>query len=172
MSTRNIVLYPSKMLTSSCHEVEVVNQEIEQLIDDLLLSMYAADGVGLAAPQVGVNQRVIVIDISHVDKEKKPLVLINPVISSQNGEITWEEGCLSFPGLRAEVTRSDSIKVKGMNREGKKVEIEASGLLAVALQHEIDHLNGILFIDRLGPIKRRVIKHKMKKIKTQIQKEG
>ena len=128
--------------------------------------MYEAHGIGLAAPQVGYSIRVIVFDIEHPEGEKNPQVLINPVILEAEGEEVMEEGCLSVPGIRAEVKRKAKVLVKGYNLDEKEVIIEADGLLARVIQHEVDHLDGILFFDRISRIRREMIKKKLLRAKT------
>ncbi len=167
MAILNILTYPDPELKKISEPVERVDVEITTLIDDMFKTMYDAPGIGLAAPQVGVLKRVIVLDIGareSSDGDGRPIALINPEIISSNGETTFEEGCLSVPEFTADVTRAEEVIVKGMNQKGEAVEIEAGGLLAIALQHEIDHLNGILFIDRLGSVRRDMFKRKFKKL--------
>jgi len=152
MAILKIVKYPAHVLSKEAAEVEKVTSEIGRLMDDMAETMYAAPGVGLAAPQVGVSKRVIVIDVgldAGSGLMKKQLIqLANPVIIAAQGEIDWEEGCLSVPEFRINVKRKANVVVRGLNRNNKEIEIMASGLLAVAFQHEIDHLNGVLLIDR------------------------
>ncbi|BCN92454.1 peptide deformylase [Thiomicrorhabdus immobilis] len=152
MEKLDIVLYPESGLREVCAPIPEMNDEIDKLIDDMFYTMYDAPGIGLAAPQIAVQQRLIVVDIS--ESKDQPIALINPEIIRSAGEITWEEGCLSIPGIYAKVKRPSDIIVRGMNRDGKIIELEASDLLAVCLQHEIDHLNGTLFIDHLSGLKR------------------
>ena len=141
-----------------------IDGDVELLIDDMIETMYSAPGIGLAAPQVGVSKRLIVVDVSVRDGEKIPLiVLINPEIVHSQGEIESEEGCLSLPGFTATVIRAEKVLVKGMDREGSPMEIEGEGLLSRALQHEIDHLNGRLLIDRISRIKREFFRKRIQK---------
>ena len=171
MAIRRILLYPehSDVLTTECEPVEEVDDEIRQLVDDLAETMYDAPGIGLAAPQVGVTKRVTVIDVSDPDQPGNDLqVLINPEILEREGKITWEEGCLSFPGLYGDVVRSEWVKVRATDRDGEAYEIEGDGLMAVALQHEIDHLDGVLFLERMTPLKRRMARKEYKKIRSQM----
>ena len=164
MAILNILTYPDPELKKISEPVEKIDDAITTLIDDMFETMYDAPGIGLAAPQVGVLKRVIVLDIGERDGEQgAPLALINPEIISSTGETTFEEGCLSVPEFTADVVRAEKVKIKGMNRKGEPIEIEADGLLAIALQHEIDHLDGILFVDRLGSVKRDIFKRKFKK---------
>lgn len=168
MAIRKILLYPehSDVLTTECDRVDEVDDEIRQLVDDLAETMYDAPGIGLAAPQVGVTKRVTVVDISGPDNPGENLhVLINPEIVERDGKQTREEGCLSFPGLYGDVVRSEWVKVEALGRDGEPYEVEAEGLLAVAFQHEIDHLDGVLFWDRMTPLKRRMARKEYKKIR-------
>lgn len=142
---RKIVRFPNPILRKKCKAVKKVTPEIVKLIDDMLETMHAAPGVGLAAPQVARSVRVIVADIG-----KNPIALVNPGIVEKSGSQIFTEGCLCLPGVEAPVERASRVKVKGMDRGGKKIVIEADGLLATVLQHEIDHLEGIVFIDRVN----------------------
>lgn len=164
MAIREIKKYPEKVLKQRALPVVSVDDDIRQLIDDMIETMYAAPGIGLAAPQVGVSKKVIVIDVSLREEEKTPVIaLINPEIKVFEGEIESEEGCLSLPGYVTSVTRAEKIIVRGLNREEKPVEVEAEGLLCRVLQHEIDHLNGMLLIDRISSIKREFFKKRFQK---------
>lgn len=164
MAIREIKRYPEKVLKEKATPVTDIDGDVQKLIDDMIETMYAAPGIGLAAPQVGVSKRIIVIDVSVKETEKTPLlVLINPEIIRTEGEIESEEGCLSIPGYITTVKRAERILVSGLNRDGKEILIEGEGLLSRALQHEIDHLNGILFIDRISSIKREFFKKRYKK---------
>jgi peptide deformylase len=166
MAIREIKKYPDAVLRKRTAPVGVVDEELCRLIDDMVETMHAAPGVGLAANQVGVPLQVAVIDIgSHEEDTKKhPLVvLINPEIVSQEGAVVAEEGCLSVPEFTEQVKRAARVKVRATDRAGKTFELDADGLMAKALQHEIDHLNGILFIDRLSPIKKSIFRRKLKK---------
>jgi peptide deformylase len=154
MARLSVVKYPDPTLSRRAKEVEKITPELARLMDDMAETMYAESGVGLAAPQVGISKRIIVIDVSvelGSGMKKKQLVqLANPVITSSQGEMEWEEGCLSVPEFRTKVRRKAKIAVKGINKQGKEVEFLAEGLLSVAFQHEIDHLDGKLLIDRAG----------------------
>ncbi|MBI5025544.1 MAG: peptide deformylase [Nitrospirae bacterium] len=161
MALLEIKKYPEKILKERASPVETFNGALQKLIDDMIETMYAAPGIGLAAPQVGVSKRLIVTDVSssvtsRTDRQEEyPLiVLINPEIVYTEGEVEGDEGCLSIPGYLTVIRRAEKIKVKGLDRKGRPVEIEGTGLLSRALQHEIDHLNGVLVIDRISPIKR------------------
>lgn len=147
---REILVYPDPILARKAVPVAAVNDRIRVLIRDMFETMYAAEGVGLAAPQVGVGKRVIVLDVSPVDETIPPVAVVNPEIVSRNGSATAVEGCLSVPGVQGEVCRAESVEVRGMDEQGKPLRIRADGILSRALQHEIDHLDGILFIDRLS----------------------
>ncbi|MFP4599826.1 MAG: peptide deformylase [Persicimonas sp.] len=174
MTIREIVLYPEArdVLTTECTPIEEVDEQTKQLVDDLVETMYEAQGVGLAAPQIGVTKRVTVIDIRDDEGEKSEVfVLINPEIVEREGKLTWEEGCLSFPGLYGDVERSNWVKVRALNRDGEPYEIEGEGLLAVALQHEIDHLDGVLFTHRMSGLKRRLALKEYKKIRARQAEE-
>ena len=166
MALLEILTYPDPRLRERSLEVTEVTPEIQQLLNNMLDTMYAEPGIGLAAPQVGVNYRLVVIDVGGESEENnasKVHKLINPVITERQGEISFEEGCLSVPGVRETVQRSDSVVVEALDEQGQKVTIEAHGILAVCLQHEIDHLDGVLFIDHLSRLKRQLIKSKFQK---------
>ena len=173
MAVREILIWPDPRLLKASAKVEAIDDEIKKLAADMLETMYDAEGVGLAAPQVGVHKRVVVIDIHSKDGERpsgeEPLVLVNPEFLVKEGELTWEEGCLSVPGETGEVTRAAKVKVRYTDLAGKQIEMEAEGLKAVALQHECDHLDGKLFVDYLSRLKRNVIKKKMLKL---IEEQG
>ena len=164
MSLLNILIYPDPRLRKKSEVVEKIDDSVLNLLDDMTETMYDAPGVGLAAPQVGKNIRVVTVDISAVDGEEKELTeLINPEIIESSGSQIGEEGCLSVPGFVANVKRKLRIVVKGLNRKGEYLTIEASDLTSRVLQHEIDHLNGILFFDRLERLKRELLLKKIKK---------
>lgn len=155
-----IVKYPSPVLKQKALPVEKVTPEIVSLLDEMAETMYSAQGVGLAAPQVGISKRIIVIDI----REPARLIqIVNPEIISAEGEIEWEEGCLSIPEFTLKMKRKAKVKVRGLNKDNKLIEIEAEGLLAVAFQHEIDHLDGKLLIDNISSLKRELYVKKIKK---------
>jgi peptide deformylase len=163
MSIRTILHYPDKRLREPAKKVEKITREIQKLVDDMAETMYAAPGVGLAATQIGEPHRIFVIDVAEQDQPSDLRVFINPDIIERVDEVTWSEGCLSFPGVNEEIDRAAQVKVRAQDREGKWFELEADGLLAVAIQHENDHLNGVLMIDKVGPLKRRIIDRKMRK---------
>lgn len=165
MSVLNIFKYPDPILKRKAEPVTEITDDILRLIDDMVETMYEAPGVGLAAPQVGRSVRVIVVDANSKEEENRELIcLINPEIIEQTGEIVWEEGCLSVPDYSADVKRAERVIIKGLDRNGKEEIIAGEGLLSIVFQHEVDHLNGVLFIDRLGLIKRDLIKRKLKKL--------
>jgi peptide deformylase len=157
----DILKYPDKRLRILAKSVETVNTQIKQQIKDMFETMYDAPGIGLAATQVNFHQRIIVIDVS--DECNQPLCLINPEIIEKNGEIEWEEGCLSVPNYYESVKRANEIKVSALNQLGQSVEIDADEVLAVCIQHEMDHLNGILFVDHLSKLKQKRLKKKAEK---------
>lgn len=164
MAILEIFEYPNPELKKVSEPVEEVDLEIKTLISDMFETMYNAPGIGLAAPQVGVLKRVIVVDIEYRQGEGNPIALINPEIVESSGETTFEEGCLSVPEFTAEVDRFEEVTVTGLNEKGEEIELKCDGLMAIALQHEIDHLNGILFVDRIGNVKRDIFKRKFKKL--------
>ncbi len=170
---RDIVIYPNEILKTKAEEVKEFNEKIINLVNDMFETMYKRGGVGLAANQVGVLKQVVVIDLhSRTEKQgKEQIVLINPEIVAQEGEIVKEEGCLSLPGLYRKVKRAAYVKVKAQNLNGEDFEIEGEDLLARALQHEIDHLNGVVFIDRLSPLQKRLALEKYKKLKRKYERE-
>ncbi|WGS85218.1 peptide deformylase [Methylomonas sp. UP202] len=162
MSILKILEFPDKRLRTVAAEVSQVDDDIKTLVDDMLETMYAAKGVGLAATQVNVHKRVLVMDVS--ENKDEPICLINPEIIERDGVEESEEGCLSVPGFFEKVSRAEHIKVRALNRDGQNFEIEARDLLAVCIQHEMDHLLGKLFVDYLSPFKRNRIKAKLDKI--------
>ena len=171
MSQLKIVLAPDPVLRTKCDRVEEITPEILKLLKDMKETMYAQPGVGIAAPQVGINKQLIVIDPVVDGSKPQPINLINPKVIWQSKEMAeYEEGCFSFPNIFSSVSRPNEVKVKYTDEKGQDKEIQATGLLATALQHEIDHLNGILFIDYLSALKRSLIIRKMKKIKKEHEK--
>jgi peptide deformylase len=164
MAILEILTYPDKFLTKPTKPVENIDEKIRNLIEGMASTMYQAPGIGLAAIQVGCDKSLLVYDVSDKDEKRSLHVLINPrIVSSEGTTISEEEGCLSVPDFKADVKRAVSILVEGVDREGKPLRIEAQGLLSVMLQHEIDHLNGILFIDRISSLKREIYKRRVKK---------
>lgn len=164
METLKILTYPDKFLSEPTIPVENIDERIQNLVKDMASIMYQAPGIGLAAIQVGINRSLLVYDVSPRDEKRSLQVLINPrIIESQGTTISEDEGCLSVPDFRANVKRAASVVVEGFDNKEKPLRIEAEGLLAVVLQHEIDHLNGILFIDRISSLKRGIYKRRVKK---------
>jgi peptide deformylase len=162
MAVRDIRVLGDPALRARCEEVETVDDDLRRLVDDLIETMHAADGIGLAAPQVGVPLRVFVYDVR--DPEIEPGALINPRIVEAGGTVRDTEGCLSIPGFNETVERYATVVVEGLDREGRQIRIEADDLLSRCLQHECDHLDGVLFIDRLSPLKRRMLLNKWAKL--------
>lgn len=163
MALLDIIKFPEKILKEKATPLENIDFHIQHLIDAMIETMYAAKGVGLAANQIGISKRLCVIDTSLKEDKRSLIILINPVIIEKEGMIETEEGCLSIPGYLTTIKRAERVYVRGLNREGKTMEIEGMGLLARALQHEIDHLDGLLIIDRISPIKREFFKRRYKK---------
>lgn len=164
MEPLKILTYPDKFLSEPTKPVENIDETIQNLIKDMASIMYQASGIGLAAIQVGINKSLLVYDVSPRDEKRSLQALINPrIIESEGTTISEDEGCLSVPDFRANVKRAASVLVEGFDNEEKPLRIEAEGLLAVVLQHEIDHLNGILFIDRISTLKREMYKRRVKK---------
>ena len=164
MAILEILKFPAPALSKAAAPVKNITGNTMQLVTDMLDTMYAAPGVGLAAPQVGTSQRVIVLDIDHEHPRQKVYKLINPVITRSEGQITWEEGCLSVVDFTAEVKRAAQVQVIALDENEKEIKIDAEDLLAVALQHEIDHLDGKLFIDRISRLKRDLYVRRRKKM--------
>jgi peptide deformylase len=159
-----ILCYPDKRLREPGTKVDCFDAELHKLIDDMAETMYAAPGVGLAATQVGIRKRLFIIDVATADEEPSDLrVFINPEIIETEGETTFNEGCLSFPGIREDIDRASRVKVRAQDRDGKPFELEADGLLAIAIQHENDHLDGKLMIDHLSVLRRRLVHRAMTK---------
>jgi len=161
MAKLEILEFPDRRLRTVAKPVKQVDDALRTLIDDMLETMYAAPGIGLAASQVDVHRRLMVLDVS--ENSDAPMVFINPEILSAVGEEIYEEGCLSVPGIYAEVKRAERIRVRALDRDGHAFELETDGLLAVCIQHEMDHLAGKLFVDYLSPLKRELVKKKLAK---------
>ena len=171
MSQRKIVIEPDPILRKKSEMLEKVDDELRALLDDMLETMYDAPGIGLAAVQIGILKRLIVLDISKDKEKKNPLFLINPeIISLSKKTSVYEEGCLSLPGHFAEIERPAECQVKYIDYFGKEKEIKATGLLSTCIQHELDHLNGVLFIDYLSKLKRDMIVKKLVKQKKELDK--
>jgi peptide deformylase len=165
MAILNILHFPDPRLRTKAKNVKVVDDTIRRLVEDMFETMYDAPGIGLAATQVDVHQRIITIDVSE-DKDQ-PLCLINPEILEKDGEEEMDEGCLSVPGIYEKVRRADHIRFRALDRKGEPYEMEAEGLLAVCVQHEMDHLEGKLFVDYLSSLKRERIRKKLEKLRRQ-----
>jgi len=163
-----VVKYPDPVLAKRGEPVTVFDADLKKLVDEMFDSMYAAQGIGLAAPQIAISKRIAIVDISFQKKPEEKIVLINPEILDRTGKQVEEEGCLSLPEIREKVSRAEWVKVKAQDVTGKWIEVEGEELLARALQHEIDHLDGILFIDHLSRLKRDLVLRKIKKL----QKNG
>ena len=162
MSVLQVLHIPDERLRKVAKPVEEVNAEIQRIVDDMFETMYAEEGIGLAATQVDIHQRIIVIDVSENRDER--LVLTNPELLEKSGETGIEEGCQSFPEQRALVPRAEKVKIRALDRDGKPFELEAEGLLAICIQHEMDHLVGKLFMDYLSPLKQQRIRQKVEKL--------
>ncbi len=164
MTIKPLIILPDPILRQVSKPIETIDGEVKKLADDMLETMYDAPGIGLAAIQIGVARRMLVLDVSKEGEDKKPLVFINPeVVASSDARSVYEEGCLSIPDYYAEVERPAAITVRHLDREGKEQVTEADGLLATCLQHEIDHLNGVLFIDHISKLKREMVIRKFTK---------
>ena len=171
MALREILTEPNEILRQKSSKVEKVDKDIQKLMDDMLETMYAAPGIGLAAIQIGVPKRIIVLDLAKKDEPKNPMYFINPEISNRSkNNSTYEEGCLSVPGQFAEIDRPDKCYVKYLDYYGQPKEIRAEGMLATCIQHEIDHLEGILFIDYLSKLKKSMIIKKLSKQKKALER--
>ncbi|MCX5868946.1 MAG: peptide deformylase [Proteobacteria bacterium] len=160
----NILIYPDPGLYRPALPVDRIGPAERKLCERMLEKLYQARGIGLSAPQVGVSVRVAVLDLNTPELGRNPLVLINPVITHREGEIIWEEGCLSIPGFRSETKRSEEVRVRAQNPEGREIEIVGRNLLAVVIQHELDHFDGKLLIDRAGRLKKNLYLRKLKKM--------
>jgi peptide deformylase len=170
MAALEILKYPHPLLKKRCEVVNQINEEIKKLILDMRETMYQAGGIGLAACQVGVPRRVIVLDVSPLDPQHSFFALINPEIISEEGEIDHEEGCLSVPDCLEKVKRREKVCVRGLSPDGVDIEIKGDGILAIALQHEIDHINGVLILDKISRLKREIYRNKLKKEKRKEEK--
>ena len=167
MALLNILHFPDERLRTIAQPVDEVTDEVRKVVEDMFETMYAAPGIGLAATQVNVHKRIIVIDIS--EDKSQPLCLINPEIIERDGAQTYEEGCLSVPGFYENVERANTITVKALGKDGKEFKLTTDGLLAVCIQHEMDHLQGKLFVDYISEMKRKRIKKKLQKLQKQQQ---
>ena len=163
MAIRDILQYPDKRLRNRAEPVGAVTSDVIRLIEDMKETMYAAPGCGLAAPQIGVSLRLFIVDTAGEDEPSELRVFINPEIVSLEGKVVWEEGCLSFPGVHEDIERAAKVVVRAVNEQGEPVILEAEGLLGVAVQHENDHLDGVLMIDHMSVLKRRMALRKLQK---------
>jgi len=171
MTLKQILVEPNEILRKKSSVVETVDSKLQQLMDDMLETMYAAPGIGLAAIQVGVPKRVIVLDIAPKDQPKNPMYFINPeIIDKSKNNSVYEEGCLSVPGQFAEIERSEKCHIKFLNYYGEPKEMKAEGMLATCIQHELDHLEGILFIDYLSKLKKTMIIKKLSNQKKALER--
>jgi peptide deformylase len=161
MAKLTILEFPDPRLRNKATPVEAFDAALQQLIDDMFETMYTAPGIGLAATQVDVHKQLLVLDVS--DSKDQPMVFINPQIISTDGEQIYQEGCLSVPGIYADVTRANQVRVQALDRHGSPYTIEADGLLAICIQHEMDHLAGKVFVDYLSPLKRDLVRRKLEK---------
>ena len=171
MAIKEILVEPNKILRQKSLNVDKVDKNLQQLMDDMLETMYAAPGIGLAAIQVGIPKRVIVLDLSSREEKKNPMYFVNPeILKKSETNSTYEEGCLSVPGQFAEINRPEKCHIKYLDYYGKPQEIKAEGMLATCIQHEMDHLEGVLFIDYLSKLKRTIIVKKLSKQKKAIER--
>ncbi|MGZ8215920.1 peptide deformylase [Methylomagnum sp.] len=170
MAILTILEFPDERLRKKAVALETVDESIKRLVSDMLETMYAAPGIGLAANQVNVQKRIIVIDVT--EEKNSPLCLINPEIIDKQGTEEMDEGCLSVPGIFEKISRAEKIRVRALDREGNPFELEADSILAVCIQHEMDHLEGKLFVDYLSPLKRQMVRKKLKKEQRQKATQG
>jgi peptide deformylase len=166
-----ILVWPHPVLKQKAQRVAKVDDEIRTLIKDLYESMYAADGVGLAAPQIGVLKSVIVLDTTPRQPEATPVAMVNPEIIELDGKTTYKEGCLSVPGEAEDVDRASSVTVRYLDETGEEQTLKAEGLLAIAVQHETDHLKGVMFVDHISSLKRELIRKRMKKLQASMEED-
>ena len=166
MAILDIVLYPDPVLSAVAKPVEDFGEDFQKLVDDMAETMYKAPGIGLAAPQVNKSLRMCVIDVTHPDEEERELhIFVNPKIVDRRGTVSYEEGCLSLPGLYRDVKSSEWVKVEAQDRFGDPFTIEADGLLAICMQHEFDHLDGVVFVDRLSSLRKRMALKEWRRLK-------
>ena len=157
MAKMPLVIYPDAILKTRCSDILTIDQALVDLVRDMSETMYASNGIGLAAPQVAKNIRLMILDVEPERGGEARMHFINPVIVESHGKTSYEEGCLSFPGLSAEVRRKDQVHIKAYDVQGHEIDLEADGLLSICIQHELDHLNGITFVDRLSPVDRKLL---------------
>jgi peptide deformylase len=170
MAIREIRKYPEPVLRRRAAEVKSFDHHLRKLVDDMVETMYAEPGVGLAAPQIGVSQRVLVIDTTVGERPDALIVLINPVLVSATGRLVAEEGCLSVAGIRAEIPRAEAVEVRGWTPDQREVSLKGRGLLARAFQHEIDHLDGMLIWERMGKVQRELVKSQWRRFQREAVK--
>ncbi|MCX5800297.1 MAG: peptide deformylase [Candidatus Eisenbacteria bacterium] len=164
MAPKSVVTYGNPLLKRRAREITEIDDSVRKLAEEMFETMERSRGVGLAAPQVGVPLRVIVLSVPMDDGTRWKCAIVNPELVSKNGKMTSEEGCLSVPGIYEEITRAEEIEVKGLDLEGKEIRVKGKGLLAKAVQHEMDHIDGILIVDRLSAIKRHVLQRRLRKL--------
>jgi len=169
---REILIWPDPILKKKASPVAQVDDSIRTLVADMFETMYAADGVGLAAPQIGILKNIIVLDTTPRQPESKPIAMINPQIIGKEGATTYREGCLSIPGEAEDVDRAEKVTVKFLDPEGREQVLECDGLLAIAVQHEADHLIGTLFVDHISVLKREMIRKRMKRLKSERREQA
>lgn len=166
-----ILIYPHEILATKAEPVKTIDGQLQKFIDDMIETMYKAKGIGLAANQVGSPIRLMVMDTSPREPDPSPFVVINPIITAAEGSEIDEEGCLSFPHYSAKISRAKRVEIKGFDRNGKELIFQGEDLIARCIQHEIDHLDGICFVDRLSPLKKAIFRKKWKKILKRLQEE-
>jgi peptide deformylase len=171
MAVRPIRAYPEAVLRQKAQPITSIDSELQRLIDDMIETMYAAPGIGLAAPQIGVSLQVFVVDVTSGKESNALMTFINPEILRLEGRVREDEGCLSVPGIYGLTPRATSVVLRGLNRAGEKIEVTGEGLLARAFQHEMDHLHGRLFFDRMGPVGRDLVKRKYRRAQKERQQE-
>lgn len=157
MARLPLVIYPDVILKTRCAEITEIDGDLVSFAEDMADTMYLSNGIGLAAPQVAKNIRMMTVDVEQEDGRSGLVTLVNPIIADSHGRTTYEEGCLSFPGITAEVKRKDQIHVVAYDLAGRELDFEADGLFSICIQHELDHLNGVTFVDRLNPVKRKLV---------------
>ena len=172
MKPLEILQYPTPILKRKSKDITEIDQALVDLVHAMAVTMYDANGIGLAAPQVGRNINLVLVDVDSGSEEDTLLNLINPVIVEAHGRTTYEEGCLSFPGITAEVKRRDKIHVQAYDVEGNALDFEADGLLSICVQHELDHLQGITFVDRLNPVQRKLVLREYRSLQDEMTKEA
>ncbi|MCB9729840.1 MAG: peptide deformylase [Deltaproteobacteria bacterium] len=171
MARLPLVLYPDTILRTQCADVTDIDQTLVDFGHAMAETMYLSNGIGLAAPQVARNIRLITVDVARAEGETALMHLVNPVIVDSHGRTTYEEGCLSFPGISAEVRRKDQIHVQAYDLQGAELDFDADGLLSICIQHELDHLNGVTFVDRLSPVKKKLVLRQYLKIREEDQED-